>query len=64
MNTGIQTHSITTDSQTVYYLFSPRMAQDKERQGLQLRHKLDEMKRRRGQKQEAEFVEIIELQEK
>ncbi|CAG5133779.1 unnamed protein product [Candidula unifasciata] len=40
------------------------MAQDKEKQGLLLRNKLDEMKRRRGPKQDAEFVEIIELQEK
>lgn len=40
------------------------MAQDKEKQGLLLRNKLDEMKRKRGPKQDAEFVEVIELQEK
>ncbi|XP_035824921.1 uncharacterized protein LOC118477483 [Aplysia californica] len=40
------------------------LAQDKQRQGMQLRSKLDEMKRKRTQKQEAEFVEVIELKEK
>lgn len=39
------------------------MAQDKERQGLQLRNKLDEMRKRKEQKKDTEFVEIIELQE-
>ena len=42
----------------------PRLAQDKERQELQLRSKLDEMKRRKGEKKEAEFVEIIDLKDK
>lgn len=40
------------------------LAQDKERQEQQLRNKLDEMKRRKGDRKDVEFVEIIDLKEK